>query len=527
MEMIEKHGAMMKEFEGASPQLATSPHDPLSSSPAPPLSAFLVFILLFALVLGSTLAVVATLPIMWVAIVCAGLGGMFGILLWLTAGWPIIPILRVVLIASFSFKMEVNLFPDFKYHESPPGVIVSLMLIVSLLLLGAHIINRWRGKPRETVFPVSFSLASVALLLWCIVSTLDSSEIRFGFNAVWVLTVTLLMCFVMANEFGSRAALRHAVITIAVAVGINGLVGLLQSTTGMFTEWTLLGAAREEFRKSIGDDEYLRASGFLGMSNSFAWYLITFLPVLLVTTLLRMEELRGYKRLLFTASSCLGMIALVLTYSRGGWVAFGLSLLVLAALMYRASPLAERSRFAVRIAAVVVLTALLCLPFAKPIYLRLTEDDHGSVQVRVPLMQVAQGMIAGNPWLGVGPANYEAEMRRYDETPEKITDSFDWPVHNIFLHMTAEAGIPATLCFFTLIIIALRRGWRSLSSPVPLFRALGAGLMAGMMAFLWMGLKEPGSFGTPHLRLSFIVCGLLLALDRAGRREGEGALTGE
>jgi putative inorganic carbon (hco3(-)) transporter len=173
-----------------------------------------------------------------------------------------------------------------------------------------------------------------------------------------------------------------------------------------------------------------------------------------------------------------------------------------------------------------VLSALLCLPFATPIYLRLTEDDHGSVQVRVPLMQVAQNMIADNPWLGVGPANYEAEMRRYDETREKITDGFDWPVHNIFLHMTAEAGIPATLCFLTLIIIALRRGWRALSSHDPFWRVLGAGLIAGSLAYLWVGLKEPGSFGAPQLRLAFFTCGMLLALDRARRREEEGALTG-
>ena len=516
--MIDKQRMMLEAFERT------------RAYPALMRSFSITLILLFALALGSALAVVATLPLIWVAVVCAGLCGLFSILAWWSSSWPLVPILRVVLIASFSFKMEVNLFPVFKYHESPPGIIVSLMLIASLMLLGAHILDRWRGKPRETVLPMSFSLASVALLLWLIVSTLGSSEIRLGFNAVWGMTVTLLMCFVLANEFGSRAALRNAVITMAVAVGINGLVGLLQSTTGMFTEWTMLGAAREEFRKSIAE-EYLRASGFLGMSNSFAWYLITFLPVLLATTLIRVEELRGWKRLLLAASSCLAVTALVLTYSRGGWAAFGLSLLALAALLYRASPPAERGRFAPRIAAVALLTALLCLPFATPIYLRLTEDDHGSVQARVPLMQVAQGMIADNPWLGVGPANYEAEMRRYDETPIKITDDFDWPVHNIFLHMTAEAGFLATLCFLALIIIALRRGWRALSSHDPLFRALGAGLIAGMLAYLWMGLKEPGSFGAPQLRLCFLVFGLLLALDRAGRGnvEGtdEGTLTGD
>src|SRR5215475_4397982 len=171
--MIDKQRMMFEEFERtrARPELSRS----LS----------LTLTILFALALGSALAVVATLPLMWVAVVCAGLCGLFSVLAWWSPSWPIAPILRVVLTASFSFKMEVNLFPVFKYHESPPGIIVSLTLMVSLMLLGARILDRWRGKPRETVFPLSFSLASVALLLWLIVSTLGSSEIRLGINAVW------------------------------------------------------------------------------------------------------------------------------------------------------------------------------------------------------------------------------------------------------------------------------------------------------------------------------------------------------
>jgi O-antigen ligase len=448
-------------------------------------------------------------------------------LLWRSANWSLAPILQVVLLASFSFNLDVNLFPVFKYNESPPGVNISLTLIVSLILLGAHIFKRWRGKPRAPVFPLGYSLVSMALLLWCILSILDSSEPLFGFFAVWGLATTLLMCFVVANEFGSRAALRATVIVIAVVLGVNSLVGLLQSTTGMFADWSLLGAAREENRTTISEGAVMRASGFLGTANGLAWYLVTFLPVLLSMLVLKMEDFRGWKRWLLTASAGLGVIALILTYARGSWIALGVALLALIALSYRTLTIAERGRFTLRVAAVALLTVLICLPFAETIYIRLTEDDGGSAYSRVPLIQVAQAMIADNPWLGVGLSNYEAEMRRYDTTSERISDTFDWPVHNIFLQMTAEAGVPATLCFLTLIIIAFRRGWRALSSRDPFLPALAAGLIAGIIAYMFTGLKEPGSFGSPQLRLCFLFCGLLLALDRAGRSNDEGTLTGE
>lgn len=520
--MIKKQSLIIEKIERTSdPALPPG----LSAPPSPRLSVSLF--LLLALALGSLLAVLATLSLMLVVVLCVGLCGVLGALLWRSANRSLAPILQVVLVASFLFKLEVNLFPVFKYNESPPGVNISLMLIVSLMLLGAHIFKRWRGKPRDPVFPLGYSLVSMTLLLWCILSMLDSREPLFGFFALWELAATLLMCFVVANEFGSRAALRTAVIVMAVVFGVNGLVALLQSTTGMFTDWALLGAAREENRQMISEGEVMRASGFLSTANGLAWYLVTFLPVPLSMLILKVEDFRGWKRWLLAASSGLGVIALILTYARGSWIALGVALLALVALSYRTLTIAERGRFTLRVAAVALLTVLICLPFAETIYVRLTEDDRGSAYSRVPLIQVAQAIIADNPWLGVGLSNYEAEMRRYDTTPELISDTFDWPVHNIFLHMTAEAGVPATLCFLTLIIIALRRGWRALSSHDPFLRALAAGLSAGIIAYLFTGLKELGSFGSPKFRLCFLFCGLLLALDRAGRRQEEGALTGE
>jgi len=499
----------------------------LSAPPSLLPSPTLFLLLIFAFGLGSLLAVLATLSLMWGAIVCVALCGVFGILLWRSAHWPLAPILQVVLPASLLFKLEINLFNDLKYNESPPGLNISLMLIVSLMLFGAHISRRLRGQPRDLVFPLSYSLALVTLLLWCILSILDCSEPLFGFYAVWGLATVMLMCFVAANEYGSRAALRTAVIVMAVGFGVNGLVALLQTTTGLFTDWTWLGAAREDMKQTISEGDVLRASGFLGTSNGLGWYLVTFLPVPLSMLVLKVEDFRGWKRWLLAVSSVLGVIALILTYTRGSWIALVVALLALIALLYLTLPIAKRGRFILRIAALALLTMLICLPFSETIYIRLTEDDRGSAYSRVPLIQVAQEMIAVNPWLGVGLANYEADMRRYDTTSELISDGFDWPVHNIFLHMTAEAGLPATLCFLTLIIIALRRGWRALRSRDHFLQALAAGLIAGIIAFMVTGMKEPASFGSPRLRMCFFFCGLLLALDRARRREEEGALTSE
>jgi O-antigen ligase len=210
-------------------------------------------------------------------------------------------------------------------------------------------------------------------------------------------------------------------------------------------------------------------------------------------------------------------MGLILTYARGSWAAFGATMIVLSALAYRALPVEERGRYAMRVSGLAIVAALLCLPFTGSIYTRLTEDDQGAAYSRVPLMEVAQTMIEDNPLLGVGLSSYEAEMRRYDKTPDRISDTFDWPVHNIYLHMTAEGGIPATFCFLALIAIALGRGWRTMKSRDPFLRALALGFVVGLLAYLWTGMKELGSFGSPQLRYCFLLVGLLLAIDRANR----------
>jgi putative inorganic carbon (HCO3(-)) transporter len=114
-------------------------------------------------------------------------------------------------------------------------------------------------------------------------------------------------------------------------------------------------------------------------------------------------------------------------------------------------------------------------------------------------------------------------MRKYDETPELVTEHFDWPVHNVYLLIAAETGYPGLLFFLALTAIACRRGWLVLRNPGadPMLRALALGLLTGMIAYLITGLKEASCFQTGQMRLFFLLCGLLLANERASRRAAE------
>jgi hypothetical protein len=468
--------------------------------------------------LGAGAAVFSALPAAWAALSTLALCGAVGAAAWASARLPVIPMLRLALLASFSFRLEINLFPIVKHHEDPRGLNLSLMLILSALLALSYLAERWRGEKRDKVFPPAYSICLGALFVWCALSVVYGTQGWLGVYALVSLASTALMSFVVAAHFSNRDALRQAVVFIAAAIGISSLIGILQYQFGWFTNWTLLGAVLDENDAKFGEGEMSRAAGLMQNANTFGWYLCTFAPVVVAMLLMRVKGFRRWQRWLFAAAAGLGLVALILTYARGSWLAFALSLVWLAALAYRALSASERGKFARQLAAIGVAAGVLCFPFAGSIYTRLTEDDGGAAYSRVPLIQVAAAMIEDNPVLGVGLNSYESAMRRYDETAEKITDGFDWPVHNIFLHMAAETGVPGLLLFLALICFALRQGWRVYRSQDPFLSALAAGLIVGLLAFLWTGFKEPGSLGGGILRFSFLFCGLLIAASRASRK---------
>lgn len=467
-----------------------------------------------ALLLGASLALVTMLPMMWMALVCLALCGVFGVMIWLRAHLPLIPVLRFLLIFSYSFRLEINLFSVQKYHEAPPGINLSLTLILSAMLAFSFLVVRGQSGECGRIVPPGYSGAWAAMFLCCCIAVLFSSEQLLGVYALFWMLTTALISFAAAASFSDRAALREAALAIAVSIGFSGVIALAQYLFGFATDWKILGAVAEEEAQMIADGSVTRVAGLLTAANAFAWYLVSFLPLLVALVLLQLRSFRRWQQSLLIVASALGVMALVLSFARGSWVSFALSIMLLLALAYRVTPLADRRRFIRRMTVVAALGAVMSLPFAPLIYTRLTEDDRGSAASRVPLMEVAFKMIRDNPWFGVGLSAYEAEMRRYDQTEEKITDDFDWPVHNIFLHITAEAGIPAFLLFLLLIGIVCRHGWLLMRSRDPLLRAYAIGLLAGIFAFMFTGMKELGSIGSGNFRFFFFLAGLIFAAKR-------------
>ena len=129
---------------------------------------------------------------------------------------------------------------------------------------------------------------------------------------------------------------------------------------------------------------------------------------------------------------------------------------------------------------------------------------------------LASNMIAHNPWLGVGLGNYTDVSSYYDLTREGISYTFNLPVHNEYLLIASELGLPALSIFLFLmvvVLILLIRLGRSRADPVIVYTAYG--LFGGFIAW---GIHQ--LFEYQHVMMSVQVwslVGLILAMSRTAK----------
>ena len=140
--------------------------------------------------------------------------------------------------------------------------------------------------------------------------------------------------------------------------------------------------------------------------------------------------------------------------------------------------------------------ALLLLYFASPSWLQRRSQSifdmwtDTSIQARVVMFWTGLRMIAAHPLLGVGPEQVEAEFLRYKPAGMPLPRGWYGHLHNDFLQLASERGIPCIL-FWLWMIVEVFHGSLSLArSPAGKARTLGHSAIAITIGLLVSGLFE-------------------------------------
>jgi putative inorganic carbon (HCO3(-)) transporter len=231
-------------------------------------------------------------------------------------------------------------------------------------------------------------------------------------------------------------------------------------------------SSRVDMAKHAGDTS--RFSGTLGSANTAGSYLSLSLTIALSVLITSLK--RWYKQLALVAFA-LGAVSLILTFSRGGWTAFAISLTILCFFAWQRGWLSLTVPFAF-----VVLALLVALVFQDAIINRLVADDRGSAYSRLPLMRLAFQIIRDNPVLGVGANNFAAAIKQY-LTPDYNGD-FIYSVHNQYLLIWAETGFGGLLAFLWFLAQTLRRAWQCWKLSDRLLSPFALAFMTGLIGYM-------------------------------------------
>lgn len=236
-----------------------------------------------------------------------------------------------------------------------------------------------------------------------------------------------------------------------------------------------------------------RVFATFGNPNFYAEYLVLLFAVILYLILSE----GGWRKKL-AESLLLGTAGfLLLTYTRGSWLALALGLIVAMGMVSR--------RYAGRLLAMgVALTVVIPGGLER---LLSTFSMEGTASFRLRLWRIAGEAIKMNPFLGVGAGEYySAFTEAVRANPILGIGYYEYGAHNTFLTLIAEVGILGGIAFAWLVFVLVRQGLL-LQREGLRNRTLGlqnAAITAGLIAFAINGFTS-NAFQHPQAAVFFWV----------------------
>lgn len=271
----------------------------------------------------------------------------------------------------------------------------------------------------------------------------------------------------------------------------------------------------------FGQTRFSRQTGTFYNANLFANALAMTLPVALVFPVLVRRRFGGVAFALAALPFFICALGLVVTSSKGGFVAALLALLLTVALVLRAKKSAVKtvlSRHRLAFAGgALVLGLLFTVVASKTILPRLQQargSDDNSTMFRVYTWKGTLKMAEAAPILGHGPASFPNAYPRYAQA------GYTRSAHQSWLQIAAESGFVGLLLILGAQVAALKKGLRQgRSQDWPLV----AGMTGAVLALLIHGCFDAGWSATSILILLAVALAILSSLDGEAGPQPESA----
>lgn len=387
------------------------------------------------------------------------------------------------------------------------------------VVLASWLIHRITRGERLLTFRLTPITAVVLLFIVIVGLTAFEAASLGSWLSEWLKWVQILLLIVLAYDLAGNQHWSWLIFGLVLSGCANALVGLYEFFGGSGALHLLI------------NDRFFRAFGTFGQPNPFGGFMGLLAPVALMAALgyagrtwtgWRASRQVPYPTFLLTSfytfASILIVAGVFISWSRGAWLAFGVSM----GIMILALP--RRAWRGLLIAAVLAAGfGFLWLAGALPASIvdRISsstqeffafEDVRGvditpenyAVVERLAHWQAALNMTNTHPWLGIGMGNYEVVYPQYR--------LLNWAeplghAHNYYLNILAEAGIIGLLAYGKVWFIIMWATWRARQHPDFLARCILVGLLG-----TWTYLAVHSIFDNLYVNNLFLHLGLMLGV---------------
>ena len=475
----------------------------------------ILIISVFGLGAAALVSLGSVLEMKWLAFICAAL--FVASVVIVVPGADRFYVLLFLFLFSLPIKLSFHPLKVEEYVFRPiSGFAIQLSDVPFFFMFVTWFLRQVMGDRRPVRLFPAVTIPFLILFGLTIASTLMAQEPEtIKFSALFMEFECWLIFLFIANNLDDPKLLVFAAAALLSSLVLQSLLGFGQYITGGRLGLELFGEYESSFLQDLaGNTLFGRIGGTLGHPNRLARYLGLVMPIGLALLFAPIDKRRKY--LLIVPILVMAGTAELLTFSRGGWlgVFFGGTVVLYLCLV----------RLIKRKVISLILLACMLIVFGGLIFgsfssvrNRLLKDDYGAAEDRIPMNLVALNMIQANPLLGVGLTNYVAVSNYYDISPSAITYRFPYPVHNEFLLIAAETGIPSLVLFLFIYfycMFLLARVARAKESSVTVYLAIG--LFGGLITW---GVHDMFDFLYATINVTFwTFLGLAVAIDQAQKR---------
>jgi O-antigen ligase len=438
--------------------------------------------------------------------IIAGGGLVFGLITCIASEmqlkWFIVYIFAILLLTTFTLvrerrKLALGLFVLFitflvqkriYYTEYPLiaggrssfGVFLYDIPLIYLFfhLAGEKVLNR-----DTSIYIPPILMPFIIYVLWSGISIINATEPELTIlEFIWLAKMAIILLLV-ANLIKDRKDLILVISVLVFGLFLQEIITFAQAHLGRWLTFT--GDVEHTTLSSTTRPGTFRAGGTVGVHNiQAAYYVLLISLTAAISFIIKDWKFRYFMFFIIF----LGVCAIIITYSRNGYLSLFAGLTVVGVLAWKMGYVGGK-HFIVA-GWIIVASLFIVLPFigGETVFQRIRSK--AAIKPRIESTRFALNMIKKHPIAGVGLNNFAIVMGDKDYSPQGVSESqqgyfggkyIATVVHNRYLLVASETGLIGLGSFLWMLYIAYAYTFKLLSSRDRLFWGIGAGMLGALV----------------------------------------------